>query len=381
MKKIAILGSTGSIGINTLKVLENLGGFRPECLTAYSNLITLAQQANKYRPRFLGIDRESDYFELKRMLNYHPKEVFFGQEGLKKICRLKSCPVFVVAIVGCAALLPLIELIKHDKKILLANKESLVSGGKVVSDLLKKSKAQLIPVDSEHNAIFQALEGEDPKKIKRIILTASGGPFFNLKVRKLRDVTPYQALAHPKWNMGKKISVDSATLMNKGLEVIEASWLFKVDVEKIEILIHREVIVHSMVEFIDGNIKAILGPTDMKLPIQYALTYPERRVSPLTAGYSDLKKFTFEKPDFKKFPALKLCYRAAARGGTLPAVLNASNEVAVDAFIKGEIRFTDIPKVIEKVMGRDEKKERLSLSSILERDAWARRQATKLCRV
>jgi 1-deoxy-D-xylulose-5-phosphate reductoisomerase len=380
VKRIAILGSTGSIGINTLKVIDNLGGYKPECLTAYSNLRLLARQANQYKPSFLGIATEGDCPRLIKRLKYKPKKIFFGPEGLKNLCQFNVFDIVVIAIVGCAGLIPLIESIKSNKKIALANKESLVSAGEIIMNLLKKSKASLIPVDSEHNAIFQCLRGENIKKIKRIILTASGGPFNNYESSRLKSVTPRQALTHPKWRMGKKISIDSATMMNKGLEVIEAKWLFGVEVNKIEVLIHKEAIIHSMIEFIDGNVKALVAPPDMKLPIQYALTFPERQISSSSIKFSNLKMLSFAKPDLNKFPALKLCFKAAKTGGTMPTVLNASNEVAVSQFLNGKILFTDIPSVIRKVMSRHKYKKRLTLESILEADAWARREALQLCK-
>jgi 1-deoxy-D-xylulose-5-phosphate reductoisomerase len=374
MTKIIILGSTGSIGINTLKVLDGLGDYKPDCLTAYSNLNLLAGQANRYRPSFLGIAREKDYNLLIKKLKYKPKRVFFGQEGLKKICQLKGYGVIVIAVVGYAGLIPLIESIKRNRKILLANKESLVCAGEIVMDLLKKSKAKLIPVDSEHNAVFQCLKSQDYAKIKRIILTASGGPFCDFKSSDLRKVTPAQALAHPKWRMGRKISVDSATLMNKGFEVIEAKWLFGIDVEKIEVLIHRQAIIHSMVEFIDGSVLAQLSTADMKLPIQYALTFPQRMASSVSGlNFSKISKLTFSLPDIKKFPCLKIAYEVARKGGTYPCALNAADEELVRAYLEHRIKLTDIPDIIKKVLSRHKSKKNAVLDDIFDADISVRK--------
>lgn len=377
MHKIAILGSTGSIGINTLKVLDNLGNYNVQCLTARSNLKILAVQANQYKPPFLGIDEKKDYHSLVEQLNYKPKDIFFGKEGLKNFCRSNNCEVVVIAVVGFAGLLPLIESIKNGKKIVLANKESLVCAGKIVMSLLKKHKAEIIPVDSEHNAVFQCLKQEDSSKIKRIILTASGGPFCDFKLSELKKATPHQALAHPRWSMGKKITVDSATLMNKGFEVIEAKWLFSVELDKIEVLIHKEAVIHSMVEFLDGSVLAQLSGADMRLPIQYALTFPKRLPSCVSSlDFSKISKLTFSMPDVRKFPCLNIAYESARRGGTYPCALNAADEELVTAYLEGKIKLTDIPKIITKILSKHKTIKEPNLSEILETDL-STRQLTK----
>lgn len=377
MQRIAILGSTGSIGINSLKVIDNLGNYSIQCLTARSNLNILAVQANQYKPSFLGIDRKEDYHCLVKNLDYKPKDVFFGEEGLRNFCRSNNCEVVVIAIVGFAGFLPLIESIKNNKKIILANKESLVCGGEIIMSLLKKHKAQLVPVDSEHNAVFQCLKQEDPSKIKRIILTASGGPFCDFKLSELKRVTPRQTLAHPRWCMGKKITVDSATLMNKGFEVIEAKWLFSVDIDKIEVLIHKEAVIHSMIEFIDGSILAQLSSADMRLPIQYALSFPERLPSSVSRlDFSKMPKLTFSMPDVRKFPCLNIAYEAARLGGTYPCVLCAADEELVAAYLQEKIKLTDIPKIISEVLSRHKTIKKPELSQIFEVD-FSTRQLTK----
>ncbi len=381
MEKIAILGSTGSVGISTLKVLDKLKGYKLDCLTAYSNLELLVKQANRYRPSFLGIAKEEDRRTLIRGLKYKPKKVFFGEEGLKNLCRLKSFKVVVIAIVGYPGLIPLIEAIKNNKRIILANKESLVCAGQIVMDLLKKYKSRIIPVDSEHNAIFQCLKEENSVKIKRIILTASGGPLRNVKMQQLKNIAPPQALAHPKWRMGKKISIDSATLMNKGFEVIEAMHLFGVPLNKIEVLIHPQAIIHSMVEFIDGSILAQLGVADMRLPIKYALSFPERLPSSVSSlDFSQVSKLEFTLPDINKFPCLNIAYEVAKRGGTYPCALNAADEELVRAYLEKKIKLTDIPKIIKKVLSKHKSIKNPKLADILNADKTTRELTKKLIR-
>jgi len=381
MEKIAILGSTGSVGISTLKVLDKLKGYKLDCLTAYANLELLVKQANRYRPPFLGIAKEEDHRLLIRGLKYKPKKVFFGVEGLKSLCRLKSFKVVVIAIVGYSGLIPLIEAIKNNKRIILANKESLVCAGQIVMDLLKKYKSRIIPVDSEHNAIFQCLKKENSVKIKRIILTASGGPLRNVGMQQLKNITPSQALAHPKWRMGKKISIDSATLMNKGFEVIEAMHLFGVPLNKIEVLIHPQAIIHSMVEFIDGSILAQLGVADMCLPIQYALSFPERFPSSVSSlDFSQVSKLEFALPDINKFPCLSIAYEVAKRGGTYPCALNAADEELVRAYLEKKIKLTDIPKIIKKVLSKHKSIKNPKLVNILNTDKMTRELTKKLIR-
>lgn len=381
MKKVAILGSTGSVGISTLGVLDKLKGYKPECLTAYSNLEVLVRQANQYRPSFLGIAKERDYAALIKKLKYKPKKVFFGAEGLKNLCQVNTCEIIVIAIVGCAGLIPLIESIKNNKRIILANKESLVCAGEIVMKLLKKHKSQLIPVDSEHSAIFQCLKGEDSAKIKKIILTASGGPLRDFKMQELKSATPHQALAHPKWRMGRKISIDSATLMNKGFEVIEAMHLFQVPLDKIEVLIHPQALIHSMVEFVDGSILAQLGITDMRLPIQYALTFPKRLPSRMPSlNFSQISKLNFSMPDVNKFPCLNIAYEVGRRSGTYPCALNAADEELVCAYLDEKIKLTDIPKIIKKVLSKHKSIKNPKLADILNVNKSTRELTRKLIR-
>lgn len=376
-KKITILGSTGSVGMNALKVIEGLKGrFQIIALAAKKNAHLLEKQIKKFHPKVVALVDEKSAQELRG--RFKSIKVLSGKEGLIKIARLKEADLVVSAIVGAGGLIPTLEAIKTRKRIALANKEALVMAGEIVIQEAHKRGVEILPVDSEHSAIFQCLKKEDRKKVSRIILTASGGPFLNFSLSRLKLVTPQEALRHPTWKMGKKVTVDSATLMNKGLEVIEAHCLFGIDINRIEVVIHREAIVHSLVEFVDGTMFAHLGTPDMRLPIQYALTYPERLSSPLKRlDLTKIRKLTFQKPDTKRFPCLELAYEAARIGGTAPAVLNATNEVAVPLFLKRKIRFTEIPKIVEKVLNKHKPIKSPTLNEILKADAWAREEALR----
>lgn len=374
MKKLGLFGSTGSIGENVLNVVRhNPESFKIVCLTANHNVQKLAEQALEFRPQSVCICAEEHAGHLKKILAGTSIKVTHGHQGLVELARNESFDMMVGAIVGSAGLLPTIEAIKTGKNIALANKETLVVAGEVVNHLLEKHKVDLIPIDSEHSALFQCLVGESNDSVKRLILTASGGPFLHTPAEAFETLTVESALKHPNWNMGAKITVDSATMMNKGLEVIEAHWLFRMPAEKINVIIHPQSIIHSMVEFIDGSIKSQMGLPDMKLPIQYALTYPDR----IQNGYEsvDFTKYNrldFFQPDIKKFPCLRLAYEALKTMGTMPAVLNAANEIAVSKFLKREIGFNDIPRSIEKTMAAHVVHPDPSLDDVLESDRWAR---------
>ncbi len=372
-KNIAILGSTGSIGQSSLAVIQNLPErFTVTYLTANKSVGLLRQQIEQFKPRGVVLLDESNVAALRKTVN-GSVEVLTGEEGLLEIVRRDDVDVVISSLVGFAGLKPTIEAIKHRKDVALANKETLVVAGVLITALVKEYGVRLIPVDSEHSAILQCLAGEDPQRISRLILTASGGPFLHTPAESLADVTVEQALNHPNWKMGKKITIDSATLMNKGLEVIEAHWLFNLPPERIEVVIHPQSIIHSMVEFVDGSIKAQLGVPDMKIPIQYALTYPDR--SPMNGARLDfpkLQSMTFFQPDRKKFRCLQLAYDALSLGGTAPTVLNAANEVAVDAFLSEKISFGKIPELIDRALSQHTVRPSPDLQDVVEADSWTR---------
>jgi 1-deoxy-D-xylulose-5-phosphate reductoisomerase len=377
-KRIAILGSTGSIGTRTLDVCRYLSNeFEVVALTARNNIGLLAKQVAEFNPHLVGLmdDRTRDSFISKYQPNINKKNILIGIEGLTEIVTDTRVDIVVVATVGAIGLLPTISAIKAKKWIALANKEVLVMAGDIVMPLAEKNRVPIIPIDSEHSAIFQCLTAGKHTEIKKIILTASGGPFRTSKTD-FKKITVKQALSHPTWSMGKKITIDSATLMNKGFEVIEATHLFNIPADKIEVVIHPESIVHSMVEFIDKSIIAQLSVTDMYLPIQFALTYPDRKPNPIPSlDLTKLGELTFAKPDFNRFPCLRLAYDAVNAGGTMPAVLNAANEIAVSAFLDGKIPFSDIPKLIERTMNEYRVIPHPTLEQILEADTWAREKA------
>lgn len=376
-KNIAILGSTGSIGTQTLEVIANFPGeLKAAYLTANNNVSLLLEQIQRFAPKGVVVLREQSLNEVRRAVGTGT-EVLYGEEGLNEIVQRNDVDIVVSSLVGFAGLLPTISAIKAKKRIALANKETLVVAGSVIMPLVETHNIELIPVDSEHSAIFQCLVGELENSVERIILTASGGPFRNKSSEELKSVTIEQALNHPNWKMGNKVTIDSATMMNKGLEVIEAHWLFGLAPDRIDVVVHPQSIVHSMVEFRDGSVKAQLGIPDMKIPIQYALTYPSR--SPSTyqrVDFPALKELTFFSPDPDRFPCLRLAYDALRAGGTVPAVMNAANEIAVERFLNKQIGFTDIPRLIRQAMEKHSSTANPSLEDIVEADGWTHRFLT-----
>ncbi|PRX33636.1 1-deoxy-D-xylulose 5-phosphate reductoisomerase [Orenia metallireducens] len=379
MKKIAILGSTGSIGQQTLEVVDELNcEFKVMALTANSSIEILAEQINKFKPKYAVLMNDSLVNELKYKLSYNKTQILTGLEGLIKVATLDEVELLVNAVVGAIGVKPTLAAIRAGKDIALANKETLVTAGAIVMREAKENDVRILPIDSEHNAIFQALQGEDRAGVKKIILTASGGPFRTISADKLSEVSVEEALNHPNWDMGGKITIDSATLMNKGLEVIEAKWLFDLDYEQIDVVVHPQSIIHSLVEYKDHSILAELGLPDMKVPIQYALTYPQRNTNNLESlNLAKVGELTFEEPRKELFPCLDYAYEAGKRGGTMPAVLNAANEVAVSKFLAGKIKFIDIPKLIKMVMSAHEVVDDPTLDQIIEADTWARVEAQK----
>ena len=349
---VAILGSTGSIGTQTLDVIDRHSElFEVYALTAHSNIDLLVEQARIYRPEVVAIADERHYKTLREALDGLPIKVFAGADSICQIAAMSPIDTVVTAMVGYSGLLPTVRAIEAGKKIALANKETLVVAGELVTDLALRNRVDIVPIDSEHSAIFQCLVGENENSIEKLILTASGGAFRDTPKDDLRLATAADALRHPTWKMGAKITIDSATMMNKGFEVIEARWLFDIPIDKIEVIIHPQSIVHSMVQFCDGSIKAQLGQPDMRHPIQYALTFPDRLNAQVErANLADIHQLTFEKPDYEKFRNLRLAYDALRRGGNIPCILNAANEVAVDAFLKGKIGFFAMSDIIEQTI-------------------------------
>jgi len=377
MKRVAILGSTGSIGRNTLDVIRcHPKEFEVIAITTNSDIDTLGLQAAIFRPAFIGVADAGCVEKLRSKRRAQCRKLFIGQDGLCRLVEQEGIDLVVLAISGAAALRPLLAAIEAGKRIALANKEALVMAGSIVMGCAVRKKIRIIPIDSEQSAIWQCLEKEECRDIEYIYLTASGGPFWNKPAEFIKKCTPEAVLRHPRWDMGEKITVDSATMMNKGLELLEAMHLFGVSADKVKIVIHPEAVVHSMVEFKDGVVMAQLSATDMRVPIQYALSYPRRLANALPRlDFYKLKEFHFAKPDLKKFPCLALAYRAAKALGTLPAVLNAANEVSVSEFLRRRICFGMIPRVIEIVMDRHRSRKNPELAHILEADQWARRQA------
>jgi 1-deoxy-D-xylulose-5-phosphate reductoisomerase len=374
MKRLAILGSTGSIGVSTLEIItEHPDCFEVVALTAGRNLALLEEQINCFRPRLVAVPDQLNAQRLQKRLGADGPQVLYGTAGLIACAVESPADMVVSAIVGAAGLEPTLAAIQAGRDVALANKETLVIAGELVMRAVSESGCRLFPVDSEHSAIFQSLEGHRTTDVRRLILTASGGPFRNWSLEDLQQVTPQDALAHPNWNMGRKITIDSATMMNKGLEVIEAHWLFNVPVENIDVHIHPESIIHSLVEYVDGALLAKLGIPDMKTPIAYALTYPERLPLELPAlDLCRLGQLNFAAPNSQCFPCLGLAYDAIRRGGTTPAVLNAANELAVEAFLQETVGFLDIPRIIASVVDRHTSTAAASLEQILSADAWAR---------
>ena len=375
MKRIAILGSTGSIGTQTLDVVrEHADEYEAYALTAGHNAELLIAQAREFHPEVVVIADESRYETVREALADLPIKVWAGAEAIGDAASLQDVDVVVTAMVGFAGLRPTVAAIEAGKTIALANKETLVVAGELITELAVKHRAPILPVDSEHSAIFQSLVGEDGNAIDKILLTASGGPFRTTPIEELAGVTAARALKHPNWEMGAKITIDSATMMNKGFEMIEAKWLFGVEPERIEVLVHPESIVHSAVQLADGGVKAQLGVPDMRLPIQYALSFPRRlSLSGERLDLAALGRLTFERPDFDKFDCLRIAYEAIAAGGNLPCVVNAANEVANAAFRRGAVGFLDIPRLIRRAMADATRCQRASLSDFLASDAEVRR--------
>ncbi len=377
VRHIAILGSTGSIGRNALRVIDALGPqYQIVALSAHSNAELLAAQARRYKPEFVAVTN-ADYAEqLAELVSDLDVEILAGPDALIEIAQLQEVDIVLTAVVGAAGLPAVLAAARCGKQLAIANKEPFVIAGELLRKEAKENGGTILPVDSEHSAIFQAMQSGRREEVNKIILTASGGPFRRASAEDIRNVTLEQALSHPVWDMGPKITVDSATMMNKAFEIIEARWLFDMPVEKIQVLIHPESIVHSLVEFVDGSVIAQLGTPDMCLPIQYALTYPAR-----VAGIAkhlrleEIRKLTFERPDLETFRALSLGYEVARTGGTAAAVFNAANEAAVQEFLAGRIKFVNIVELVEHCLSKHDVKTNVSLEELLEADAWARREA------
>lgn len=367
MKKIAILGSTGSIGTQTLEVARNNGDLEIVSLAAGSNIKKLEEQIREFHPRLVAVWTEEKAKELRDAVKDLDVKVVSGMDGLIRVCTLTEAEIVVTAIVGMIGIVPTIAAMKAGKDIALANKETLVTAGHIIIPLAKETGVKILPVDSEHSAIFQCLNGENRSQLKKILLTASGGPFRGKKLEDLKNIQVEDALKHPNWAMGRKITIDSSTLVNKGLEMMEAKWLFGVEPKDIQIVVQPKSIIHSMVEFVDGAVIAQLGTPDMKLPIQYALYYPERRFLPGDRlDFWKLQEITFEKPDMETFRGLKLAFDAAAAGGSMPTVYNAANERAVAKFLDRKIAYLQIPEIIETCMGHHTVKENPSVEEILD---------------
>ncbi len=379
MKKILILGSTGSIGVSSLDVVRNLKNeFSIAGLSANGNIDLLEKQINEFGIRNVCVRDPRKASEIKKKVPSDVK-VLSGDDGLLELAATLDYDILIGAMVGFSGLLPTIEAIKRGKRIALANKETLVAAGEFVNKLLKEYGSEILPVDSEHSAIFQCLTGESHKEIKRLILTASGGPFFRCTREELECVSIEQALAHPTWKMGSKITIDSATMMNKGLEVIEAHWLFNVPADKIDVVIHPQSIIHSMVEFIDGSVKAQLSKPDMKLPIQYALTYPERRKAEFVENnFMMMNNLTFHQPDKSLFECLQIAFDVLEEGGTTACIANAANEIAVEKFLRGEIAFMKIPHIIKSCLNEIPNHKAADLETIVETDRQTRIIAKEL---
>lgn len=375
MKKISILGSTGSIGTSTLQVIRHLKDqFQVVAIAAHSNIDLLQKQADEFKPELIAVFDEAQAKELKKRLP--SAQIVSGMDGVIAAATFSSAEMVVSAMTGTLGLKPTLAAIHAGKNVGLANKEALVSGGKLVMDAVKKMGVQLLPIDSEHSAIYQCLQGEDRKVIERLILTASGGPFRELTVEQLKTVTLEQALKHPTWNMGAKVTIDSSTLMNKGLEVIEAHWLFDIPCSKIDVIIHPQSIIHSMVEFVDRSMIAQMGEPSMIVPIQYALTYPKRMPGiPKPFDFTKNNQLTFLKPDTDKFRCLKLAYEALKEGDTLPGYMNAANEILVARYLKKEFGWVDISTKLQALMEKHSKKKVESLEDVFAADQQARTDA------
>ena len=380
MKSIIILGSTGSIGTNTLDIVQRFPDeFRVVGLTAGNNIDKLEAQIREFRPNAVAVSTESSAAILRSRCADLPVEVMAGEEGITQVAAGLDAELVISAIVGAAGLVPTLSAIRSGKHIALANKEPMVMAGKLMQDEARKHGVRIFPVDSEHSAIFQSLEGHRLEDVRRVILTASGGALWTLPQEQLLHVTPEQALQHPNWKMGSKITIDSATLMNKGLEVVEARWLFNIPESNIDVLVHRESIIHSLVEYKDRSMIAQLGLPDMRTPISYAMRYPARMALDLPSlDLTEIGRLTFCKPDHDRFPCLNLGYQSLRIGGTMPAAMNAANEIAVDAFLNHGLRFSEIPQVIRSTMAAYAHQEITCLDDALEADRWAREKAESL---
>ena len=380
MKTIIILGSTGSIGTNTLDIVQRFPEeFRVVGLTAGGNIEKLEEQIRTFKPQAVAVSTESSAATLRERCAGLPVEILVGEEGIAQVAAMPRAELLISAIVGAAGLVPTLAAIRSGKQIALANKEPMVMAGKLMQEEARKHSVRIFPVDSEHSAIFQSLEGHRLEDVRRLILTASGGALWTLTKEQLQDVTPERALQHPNWKMGSKITIDSATLMNKGLEVVEARWLFDIPESRIDVLIHRESIVHSLVEYEDRSMIAQLGLPDMRTPISYAMRYPERMSLDLPSlDLTEIGTLTFCKPDHDRFPCLNLGYESLRTGGTMPAAMNAANEIAVEAFLNGGIRFVEIAEVICHTMDAHSPCEINCLDDALEADRWAREKAEAL---
>lgn len=380
MRSIALLGSTGSIGMSTLALVRRFPDrFRVHGMVAGQNLKRLVPQIKEFAPKCVAIKNEEDVPHLRKLLGNQRVEISWGERGAVAVATASEVDVVLAAIVGGAGLMPTLEAVRAGKEIALANKEALVMAGEIFVKAAKEKRVRMLPVDSEHSAIFQCLQGNRREEVDKLILTASGGPFLRTPLNRLHEVTVEQALKHPNWKMGRKITIDSATMMNKGLEVVEARWEFDMEPGRIEVVVHPQSIVHSMVRYQDGSIIAQLGIADMRIPIAYALAYPHR----LNGGWKPLELTRYGELNFlplekKRYPALGLAYAALKEGGTMPAVLNAANEVAVDAFLGGQIAFREIHRVIEKTMAGHGSKHPRNVEEILEIDRWARERAVSL---
>ncbi|MBQ2077122.1 MAG: 1-deoxy-D-xylulose-5-phosphate reductoisomerase [Bacteroidales bacterium] len=381
-KNIAILGSTGSIGTQALDIIRDYPDkFSAEVLVANNNSPLLIAQAREFEPNFVVIANKDKFAEVRDALADLPIKVYAGSEAILDVVAMDCVDMVLAAMVGFAGLLPTIRAIEAGKVVALANKETLVVGGKIICDKLKESATScILPVDSEHSAIFQCLRGENIDDVEKLILTASGGPFFGKDVNFLKNVTAEQALNHPNWKMGSKVTIDSASLMNKGFEMIEAHWLFGIPADRIEVLVHRQSVVHSMVEFADASIKAQIGAPSMRIPIQYAFDYPNRSYSPKNR-FSFLENgcsLTFEKPDTNTFRCLQIAYDCLSHGGNAPCIMNAANEIAVDAFLKGKIGFMQIPEIIENALNKVAFQSAITVESCFATDKEARRIAMEM---
>jgi len=374
MKRIAILGSTGSIGQNCLNVVDNLSDqFEVAYLTTNNNVQLLLEQARKYRPRAVVVVSTNCDDQHRRQFENIGVKVLLGPKAMQDIVQVDDYDLLINSVVGAAGFVPTLRAIEVGKDIALANKETLVVGGELVMAAARAHDVAIVPIDSEHSAIFQCLMGEEISSVENIILTASGGPFRTLEKERFREVTVAQALRHPNWKMGKKITIDSATMMNKGLEIIEAHWLFGLPVEKVRVVIHPQSIIHSMVAFCDGSVKAQMGMPDMRVPIQFAMTYPERKPAQFPQlDFAVTNELTFEEPDLEKFTAISLAYQAAKTGGTAPAVMNAANEVAVALFLEEKIRFDMISEIIEDALQQHKLIRQTTVDDLIESDRWAR---------